>query len=627
MARNSLKINRRYTMKKIINDTNVVLVMNRDLEMSKSPHNSVMAQVNGWRDDIYGKPAAPADSGTPDTDNRGSHLTMRDIQRTIEGSIPGLSSPFVDNTDIVGIQAKNAQSEPASEIIEGLINYQYNHSMDNIAFIEDMVRDLQVDGTTFVKSGWKDDMAFGELVMINELFVDPSARSLKDAKFVIQRTKVSMSDILNNPGWYGKHNMDELIGLAGSATNSEYDDEIVEGAGQDNSFNFDDARGMLDVMEYYGVLDVKGDGVLKPILGIWSGDKLLNFVDSPYPENWNGNPFSVGVYTRQSHNVYGLGVANLIADYQSVRTGFMREIINNAQKANSSQVASRKGSIDIANKRKMTMGADYEYVGTEPGIIHADFNDIPASVFNIVETFKVEQEELSGISRMNAGIDQNSLNTATATAVNVSQSNADKRLLQITRHVSSLLQDMFSKWIDLNQMMLQNGMVQMREGTAKSIGEMMKRNGVAVNGVHGKRGMVNLDVSKEMLQGDFNLVIQVGTSAQKTAQLGNINNMLVAMGQVQTPEDIKYGLLAEMAKILDMNGLAQDLNKLAQPDEEKAQAQAKQAQKQQTIQDQAIEQDMAATNASTQKDLAAAQKMRSESVENVIQSEILAVGA
>ncbi len=531
--------------------------MATDLSGAQSAYNDIVEEVEAWEAEIKGvyiKPSQAMGLG-PQASRDESGLMMRDLKRIVEGSIPSISEPFLSGSDIVGVTPRDAKSVERADKLEELLNKQFNKGTNRVRLIEGLARDIQEQGTVFIKSGWGDNMPVVEQVNFKEIIIDPSARSLQAAKFVIQRRKLSISDILANPGWFGKHTLDSLSQLSG-VVDTEYDSDANEGFGQDTNYNYSDrAREMVEIFEYYGVLDIEGNGVLTPVLGIWNEDLLLRFTESPYPDSWNGNPFDSAVYTSRSFNVYGDGIAPLVGDYQKVRTGFMREIMNNANKANQTQIASRKGSIDVANKRKMMNGEDYEYLGAEPGIIKGEFNQVPPSVFQILEQFKIEEEELSGISRQNAGVDGIAGSAHTATAVSIAQSNADKRLQQIVRHMQDMFESMFTKWIDLNVMMLRNGVV---------------KNKVAMNRpeLYTQLGMNQPDmvpVNGMELNGKYDLIIQVGTAEQKRIQNQNI---LMMMQQVQMQANVispsvSLALLAQLAGNMDMAGLSSQLSATA----------------------------------------------------------------
>ncbi len=438
--------------------------------------------------------------------------------------------------------------------IQQLLNKQFNTGTRRVSLIEGLARDVQEQGTVFIKSGWGDNMPVVEQINVKEIIIDPSARALQDAKFVIQRRKISISDILANPDWFGEHNLEELQ-ILGGFTDTEYDPDENNGYGQDSSYNYNDkARELVEIFEYYGMMDITGDGILEPVLGIWGNGLLLKFGVSPYPASWNGNPFDSAVYVSRSFNIYGESISALIGDYQKVRTGFMREIMNNANAANTTQTAVRKGSIDIANKRKFMNGESYEYQG-EPGIVLGQFNEIPASIFQIVEQFKIEEEELSGISRQNAGIDTAGMQNKTATAANIANTNADKRLQQIIRHMADMFESMFRKWIDLNQMMLSGGTVK----------PMARNQAMSGNELYGHLGMnqvqQEMSIDGNQLHGKYDLELQVGTASTIKDQN---NNILMMLQQIQAQAQhispsVSVALLGKLAGNIQMPGLSEQL--------------------------------------------------------------------
>ena len=528
-----------------------------DQDAAKNNYSKQMAIIDNWKFELDGRYANGQESVHPSQRDK-SVLMMKDIKRTIEGSIPNICDPFLSNGDIVDVTAKSMSSVMAAKAITKQLNKQFRSVEGFVDTIEGLARDLQESGTVFIKSGWGDNAATYEQINVQELIIDPSARKLSDCKFIIQRRKVSISDIISNPQWYGEHTLESLAKLM-PTVHSEYEPDEND----NEDFNFDDrAREMVEIFEYYGVMDVNGDGKLAPVLAIYSDNMIINFVDSPYPESWKGIPFDSAVYSSKSFSVYGDAISELISDYQKVRTGFMREIINNANNANSSQMASRKGSIDVLNKRKMLKGENYEYNGTEPGIIPAQFNPIPESVFNIVEQFKREQEELSGVSRNNGGVDLENAANKTATAASLAQTNADKRLLQITRHLGSMFESMFKKWIELNQMMfivdtedmqqMAMQMQQMQQQGQQPEAEMIEKFEIM-------SAMQNID-------GSFDIQMTVGTNGQKMA---NINNGLMVLQQLlplvpAIGVSVSLGILADIATDMDKPLLAHKLMQKSQ---------------------------------------------------------------
>lgn len=62
---------------------------------------------------------------------------------------------------------------------------------------------------------------------------------MDSAKFVIQRSKVSVHDIRTNTNWYGVHS-DEVYATLTEVNETEDDVNFSTGYGRDDSFNYDD---------------------------------------------------------------------------------------------------------------------------------------------------------------------------------------------------------------------------------------------------------------------------------------------------------------------------------------------------------------------------------------------------
>ena len=251
----------------------------------------------------------------------------------------------------------------------------------------------------------------------------------------------------------------------------------------------------------------------------------------------------------------------------------MRGLIDNAALANNGQKFITKGGMDQMNFRRMVNGEKYIYMNQNPKDVMTDgsYNEIPQAVFSTMEQMKIEQEELSGIGRMNAGIDSRALNSGTtATAVNLANDNAGKRILQITRHISEMLERIFYKWVDINYMMM---------------------------GMPAKP--VDID-------------IKVGTSGIKQQKLQNIQLMTQAL--TGTGRQVPDSLLIEMAELLEMPAVAEELSNPQQDPQ------------QQMMQQQAVQLEMQEKQAKIAKDSAQAQKYQAEAISEHVDSQLSSYG-
>ena len=576
--------------------------LKRDFDGANSTHSSVMSRVEQSRD-IYKAKNSRDPKAVSDVPNDAykSSMKMKDVKRAVETSLPDITAPFLTTNDIVDFQPKEAGASAKAEALTKLINKQFNKGIDKIEFIETLAHNIQVDGTVVVKVGWGDDMPTLENIMLSELLLDPSARRMKDLRFAIQRRKVMISEIKNNTNWYGKHSDEVLRGLSPITTN-EFDDENEYGYGRDDSFNFDDkVRDMVEVFEYYGVYDLEGNGTLVPILAIWVEETLLSLEPSPYPDHWNGIPFEAAVYKRRPFNIYGESLPELLDDYQKIRDGFMRGIMENANASTNAQTFMKKGGMDVVNKRKFINGARHIETNGAPSDImeQGTFNEIPASIFGVMAQMKTEQEELAGVGSFNAGLDPRALNSGTsATAVNLTQDNSQKRVLQITRHIAEMLERAFSKWADLNMALLQNG-------TIKDGDDFIPLNG-------------------QMLDGQYDVTITAGTAGVKQIKLQSLNTMMqqvIPMAGELDPSLVPM-MLAQMADLLEMPVLSEKLSQIT----DKVEEQMKQPEQPDPMQEMAVQMEMQGKQAQISKDQAKAQLDAAKAAETQVDTELATYG-
>jgi len=521
-----------------MNADSILDQLQMDLSGAEGSHNEIVSQMETnyslYAGEQYG---SVKKQDTTSANWLASGFKLKDIKRAVEGSIPDLTSPFVETDEIVELQSKGADGAMRSKVMADAINRQFTKSQDKIEFIENIARDIQIDGTSFVKVGWGDNQAIVENIMSNELILDPSARRMKDLRFAIQRRKVMFQSIVDNVGWFGEHSAEELSVLE-ATTETEYDRSREGSYGRDDSYNFDDRpRQLIEVFEYYGVLDI-GNG-LEPVLCIWSDNMLLRATPSPYPDSWNGIPFESAVYQRVPHNIYGTGLPEILQDYQSLRDEMMRGIIDNMDRATNGQKFIRKGGMDELSFRKMTAGSPIVWTNKDPRevIMDGGYNEIPQSVFGLMEQLKVEQEELSGISRNAPSSDSRMLNSGTsATAANIVQDNSQKRVMLVARHISEMLSRVFSKFIDINVMLLEDGSYTDNDGSEMSF-----------SGSH--------------LAGEYDIKVTAGTAGMKQQKLQNINVMMQQLipqaGNI--PNSVVLGLIADMANTLDMPVLSREI--------------------------------------------------------------------
>ncbi len=440
-------------------NTGIVSFMNDLLKDATGYHSEAQQMVDEYRSSYYntGEDMISGNQTTPmmkDTRHGVvSQALCKDVMRSVEGAIPSLVAPFIEK-DIATLES-DTEDEGVLESIkthEKLVNYQWNKKSSPLDVVERISRNLQIDGTAWCKTGWN-AKGYPEVFVVpfESVIPDPNAYTQDEIRFVIHRKKVSISDILSNPEWYGKHTLDSLNHLSNHIS-SEY--EPMDVAGRSDAFDSGQrASEIIEIFEYYGEYDKKGDGTTEPVVIIWSAQTLLNEFDSPYPGF--SIPFDAGIYLQRPYSIYGSGVAELIGEHQVTRQEILRGIIDNMNKANNGTKFVKKGAFDNKNAMKFKQNAPFVEINhnsQEPlgnAFWDGGYNQIPPEVYQLMEKYEEEQENLSGLTKYSMGTDSRSLNQ-TATGVSIISSMSQRRLVFITQHISDLIARVLKKWILLN---------------------------------------------------------------------------------------------------------------------------------------------------------------------------------
>jgi len=565
-------------------NSNLVQKLEMDLQSARGNHSSQIAIINGWRDESNGESYTEASRG-----GEYGAVVNKLIKKTIETATPSLVEPFLGN-HIVGAQGRDAESDHKAEVASSVLNYFWNYGINPEEFIEPLVRNLQTDGTVICKVGWSEDHPTVEEIPLDSLLLDPSAKRFSDCNFAIEQSKVSVSDILGHSGWYGEHTIESLAPLT-AASSEEYD---VNKDGYDSSFNFEDRlRQLVSINTYYGKMEI--DGELKSIVAIWSDNFLINMMDSPYPKSWKGLPFIMTDYIPVSGSIYGKSIASLLSIDQRIATSLDRSIMKQLDHSTIGQRGISQGALDPANERKFKAGKDFKFNNKTMDIWEGSFTQLSPDVYALQDKTRVDAEELSGISRLSAGLDPRALNSnVSATASSLVNSNAQRRLLLVMRHVSSLLEQMFRKWLDITVLMADDLSVRLNN-------EIMSIQGFD-------------------LEGNFDINIDISTDGQRSEKAQQLSMVLQQLGSNPAiPKSVTMTLTSEFVTALGMYELGDTLKGLSK--------QMQQSEGQPNpMQEAQVKMEMEARQAQITKDNAQAKKYEADAVESYVDTELKSYG-
>ena len=169
-----------------------------------------------------------------------------------------------------------------------------------------------------------------------DLYPDPSALSLEDAEYIIERHRMNRSQLrqLITRPFFDKDAIEECLDMSPSYEERHFEHTLYA----DNDPTYSEGR--FEVLEYWGVLDAKmaraiqldipkDTSDLEQIqINAWiCGNQILRVVLNPFvPERL---PYQVFPYEKNPYRFFGIGVPENMEDAQLLMNGHVRMAIDN----------------------------------------------------------------------------------------------------------------------------------------------------------------------------------------------------------------------------------------------------------------------------------------------------------
>lgn len=249
-----------------------------------------------------------------------------------------------------------ATYEPAKKsaaLMEGLIHDQLEES-DADKHLRSVAFECALFGTGILKGPfafdkeyprWNDEGEYDptfktipkvESVSIWNLYPDPDARNMHDAEYVVQRHRMSRTQLraLKNRPFFREESIEISIEYGADYT-QQYWEEVLE----DNQTQTDIER--FEVLEYWGVIDAEiAEAAELEIpeelsdrdeihVNAWiCNGQVLRLVMNPFTPT--RIPYSAVPYELNPYGFFGIGVAENMEDTQLLMNGFIRMAVDNA---------------------------------------------------------------------------------------------------------------------------------------------------------------------------------------------------------------------------------------------------------------------------------------------------------
>lgn len=173
-------------------------------------------------------------------------------------------------------------------------------------------------------------------VSVWNLYPDPDANNMEEAEYVIERHKLSRSQIraLKKRPFFRHNVIDQCIKLGESYTKQWWEDDLADYEQQHNIDRF-------EVLEYWGVMDMElleeeDIDIPKELenadqvqVNAWIvNNRVIRLVLNPFKPV--RIPYMAAPYELNPYSFFGVGIAENMDDTQTLMNGFMRMAVDNA---------------------------------------------------------------------------------------------------------------------------------------------------------------------------------------------------------------------------------------------------------------------------------------------------------
>ena len=173
-------------------------------------------------------------------------------------------------------------------------------------------------------------------VSVWNFYPDPDAATMEEAEYVIERHKMSRSQVrgLKNRPYFRDNAIDNALNL-GESYRKEWWEHVMEDSSEEERAD------RFEVLEFWGFVDqevIKDQGVDIPkelkdadqlSVNIWvCNGQVLRLVMNPFTPAYI--PYFAAPYEMNPYSIFGVGIAENMDDTQTLMNGFMRMAVDNA---------------------------------------------------------------------------------------------------------------------------------------------------------------------------------------------------------------------------------------------------------------------------------------------------------
>tara|TARA_R110002153_G_scaffold32963_3_gene99551 strand:- start:2874 stop:5006 length:2133 start_codon:yes stop_codon:yes gene_type:complete len=286
-----------------------------------------------------------------------------------------------------------------------------------------------------------------EHVSVWNFYPDPEASSMQDAEYVVQRHKMSRTQIrqLKSRPYFMNESIQQAI-----AKGADYTQKHWEMAMSDDSTQPDSER--WEVLEFWGFVDIEHleeNGVKIPKeyknldelnCNIWvCNGEVIRFVLNPFkPSNI---PYYAVPFEHNPYSFFGIGIAENMDDTQTLMNGFMRMSIDNAALSGNLIIEVDESNLVPGQDLSIYPGKVFRRQGGAPGqaIFGTKFPNVAQENLQLFDKARTLADESTGFPSFAHGQTGVSGVGRTASGISMLMSAANGSIRTVVKNVDDYL--------------------------------------------------------------------------------------------------------------------------------------------------------------------------------------------
>jgi len=284
-------------------------------------------------------------------------------------------------------------------------------------------------------------------VSIWNFYPDPDAATMEEAEYVVERHKMSRSQIrgLKNRPYFRENAVDNALRL-GESYRKQWWEHIME----DNSE--EDRADRFEVLEFWGFVDrevIKDQGVDIPkdledadqlSVNIWiCNGQVLRLVMNPFTPAYI--PYFAAPYEMNPYSIFGVGIAENMDDTQTLMNGFMRMAVDNAALSGNLLIEVDETNLVPGQDLSVYPGKVFRRQGGAPGqaIFGTKFPNVSNENMQMFDKARVLADESTGFPSFAHGQTGVSGVGRTASGISMLMSAANGSIRNVVKNIDDYL--------------------------------------------------------------------------------------------------------------------------------------------------------------------------------------------